>query len=178
MAAPGRRLPSSGRLPAAPDENSGRLPAAPDKNAKPRRLLVALAGLALLAALVGCGTVKSPTEPPPGSASGALTFTQIQNGIFSLTCAKAGCHNAASAQEGMVLEAGVSYGLIVGHPATEAPSLQRVKPGDPEHSYLLKKLRGDPDITGSRMPLSGPPFLTPQQIAGIAAWIQAGAPNN
>ena len=50
-------------------------------------------------------------------------------------------------------------------------------PGNPNGSYILLKLRGDPGITGERMPLGGP-YLSADQIAGIAAWIQAGAPNN
>ena len=56
--------------------------------------------------------------------------------------------------------------------------LDRVAPGDPERSYLILKLRGAPEITGQRMPLDGPPYLTPGQIDGIAAWIRAGAPND
>jgi hypothetical protein len=137
-----------------------------------------LATAVLLA--TGCGTVKSPTEPGPGPGPGvqAFTFTQIQTQIFTPTCAKAGCHARSAASGGMVLETGASYGQIVGRPAQENPVLSRIAPGDPERSYLLKKIRGDGDISGTRMPQDGPPFLTPAQIDGIAAWIRAGAPNN
>ena len=132
-----------------------------------------------LVLLAGCGTVKSPTEPPPAVGEGAaFTFSQIQREIFTPTCAKAGCHNAATAQQGLVLEAGRSYGLLVDHAATEQGNLNRVEPGNPERSYLILKLRGDPAISGQRMPQDGPPYLTPDQIAGIAGWIRAGAPNN
>ena len=58
-----------------------------------------------------------------------------------------------------------------------APMSARVSPGNPEASYMILKLRGDPSITGERMPLGGP-YLTQEQIEGIAAWIRAGAPNN
>jgi hypothetical protein len=135
------------------------------------------ASLPLLAGACG-GAVRSPTEPtnvPPGAA---LSFSQIQGEIFTPTCAKAGCHAASSGAGGMVLAAGVSYAQIVGRKAPENPQLDLVKPGNPDASYLVKKIRGDPDISGSRMPQDGPPFLTPQQIAGIEGWIQAGAPNN
>lgn len=135
--------------------------------------------LGVLLATGGCGTVKSPTEPssPPPGGVPALTFTQIQTQIFTPVCAKAGCHAAGSSPSGLVLEAGQSYGNLVGHPAAENSSLDRVAPGDPDHSYIILKLRGDPSITGERMPLGGP-YLTSDQIEGIAAWIRAGAPDN
>ena len=137
--------------------------------------------LLLLLIATGCGTVKSPTEPlseTPGGVT-AFTFSQIQTQIFTPVCAKSGCHaGSTGGQEGLILDAGVSYGLLVGHPATENSTLNRVEPGSPESSYLIPKLRGDPSITGSRMPRDGPPFLTAAQIDGIAAWIRAGAPNN
>lgn len=136
----------------------------------------ALGLLTLLAA--GCGTVKSPTEAPAAGGGTALTFSQIQAEIFTPTCAKSGCHAASTAQEGLILDAGRSYSLLVGHPATEQSALNRVQPGSPETSYIILKLRGDPSISGQRMPQDGPPFLTAAQIDGIAGWIRAGAPNN
>ncbi len=137
------------------------------------------AALGLAVCLAACGTVKSPTEPADPGPGGpvAFTFSRIQAEIFSQRCAKSGCHDAATAQNGLILEAGQSYALLVNHPALES-SLPRVTPGDPERSYLIKKLRGDPDITGARMPFDGPPYLTPEQIAGIAGWILRGAPND
>lgn len=127
---------------------------------------------------LGCGTVKSPTEPPPPPPpSTAYSFTRIQGEIFSPVCARSGCHDAATATNGLVLEAGVSYGLLVDRPALENSSLDRIEPGDPERSYLIKKIRGDTDIVGERMPLIGGP-LSQAQIDGIAAWVAAGAPDN
>lgn len=148
----------------------------------PRLGLACLAALAILTAgatLTACGgSVRPPTEPAPPSTAGAFTFSQIQSGIFTPSCAKAGCHVTATAAGGLVLEAGRAYANIVGRPAPEQPQLDLVRPGNPEASYLLHKIRGDAGITGSRMPQDGPPFLSSQQIAGLAAWIQAGAPNH
>jgi hypothetical protein len=134
--------------------------------------------LLVLAAAAGCGKVKSPTEPAAAGSGPALTFSQIQAQIFTPSCAKSGCHVPGVATGGMVLAAGQSYGQIVGRPSQENPGLARVQPGDPERSYLLKKIRGDADISGSRMPQDGPPFLSAGEIEGIAAWIRAGAPND
>lgn len=132
----------------------------------------------LLAA--ACGSVKSPTEPSeePGGGATPFTFTRIQAEIFTPNCAKAGCHDAASASGGQVLAAGVSYGQIVNVRSTENSTLDRIEPGDPERSYMVKKLRGDPDIVGGRMPLDRPGGLSQEQIDGLIAWVRAGAPND
>lgn len=137
----------------------------------------ARSALLLCVLLSGCGTVKSPTEPPEEPGGAAFTFSQIQGEIFTPTCAKSGCHDAATASNDLVLEAGRSYERLVNRPSLGS-SLDRVEPGDPERSYLIHKLRGDPTISGVRMPFDGPPYLTPEQIQGIAGWIRAGAPND
>ena len=128
--------------------------------------------------LAACGDVKSPTEPSDAPEGPAFTFSQIQAQIFTPNCAKAGCHAASAASGEMVLEAGQAYGQIVNRPAVGNSSLDRIEPGDPERSYLIKKLRGDPDITGDRMPLDNPGSLTQAQMDGIIGWVLAGAPNN
>lgn len=146
---------------------------------RPRRPGVGGALAALLAlSAAGCGTVKSPTAPPDDGGGMAFTFSQIQAQIFTPTCAKAGCHVTGIAPLGLVLEPGQSFRNLVRVRAQGNPTLNRVEPGDPERSYLIKKLRGDPDIVGDRMPQDGPPFLTPEEVAGIAGWIRAGAPEN
>ena len=134
----------------------------------------------LLAALLlaACGDVKSPTEPLEDPDGQAFTFAQVQAQVFTPTCAKAGCHAASAAAGGLVLEAGRSYGEIVNRPAVGNASLDLIEPGNPERSYLIKKLRGDPDITGGRMPLDNPGSLTQEQMDGIAGWVLAGAPND
>jgi hypothetical protein len=123
--------------------------------------------------------VKSPTEPlPPAGGGPAFTFARIQAEVFTPTCAKSGCHAASAASGGLVLEAGRAYGQIVGRPSTERSTLRRIEPGDPERSYLIKKLRGDPDITGSQMPQDRPGSLPREQLDGLIAWVRAGAPDN
>lgn len=140
--------------------------------------LAALAGALALTMAAGCGTVKSPTEPLPPAGGSAFTFARIQAEIFTPTCAKSGCHAANTASGGMVLDAGRAYGEIVNRASSERSTLHRIEPGDPDRSYLIKKLRGDPDITGSQMPLDRPGSLTREQMDGLIGWVLAGAPNN
>ena len=52
--------------------------------------------------------------------------------------------------------------------------LLRVKPCDPDNSYLVWKVEGLKGIEGSQMPLFLPP-LSAEQTAAIRAWIEAGA---
>ena len=139
----------------------------------------ACAALVTLSALAaGCGTVKSPTESPAPSGGSAFTFTRVQAEIFTPNCAKSGCHAANTASAGMVLDAGRAYAEIVNRPSTERSTLHRIEPGDPDRSYMIKKLRGDADITGGQMPLDKPGSLTREQMDGLIGWVLAGAPNN
>lgn len=118
--------------------------------------------------------------PACGGAGGGgnqVTFTSLQNDIFTPTCAVSGCHSAGSAEAGLVLVAGQSFGNLVNMPSTQQPGFDRVEPGDPNASYLVKKLRGDANITGSRMPF-GQAALSGDLLDRVIQWVQNGAPNN
>ena len=103
-------------------------------------------------------------------ATGVDFDTQIQP-IFSGRCI--GCHNTSSAPHGLILAEGHSYDLLVNVASQEVPSLKRVKPGDPNNSYLVQKVEGTAAV-GGRMPLNRDP-LTADQIALIRQWISDGA---
>ncbi len=110
--------------------------------------------------------------------------TEIQP-IFDTTCALSGCHVTpelgnplypdGKAAGDLILETSNSYPNLLNQAAAEAPSFQRVVPGDPELSYLIKKLRGDDDLVGNRMPAGGPPFLSEEVIAMFIRWVEEGA---
>jgi methionine-rich copper-binding protein CopC len=111
--------------------------------------------------------------PPGGGGSGALTadFASIQDHVFTPICTV--CHAGGSAPQGLRLDATNSYALLVGVPSTEVPSILRVKPGDPDNSYLIQKLEGHASV-GAQMPFGGPP-LSADTIAAIRQWIIDGA---
>ena len=51
-------------------------------------------------------------------------------------------------------------------------------PGDPDNSYLIRKLEGAANITGARMPRNAGPYLTEGQMLVIRRWIALGAKND
>jgi hypothetical protein len=110
---------------------------------------------------------------PPLSAD----LASLQANIFSPICA-AVCHTGGGAPEGLRLDAADSFNLLVGVPSAEVPSLMRVKPGDPDNSYIIQKLEGHQAV-GLQMPFGCPqtqPCLTASTIAFIRQWITDGAP--
>lgn len=138
----------------------------------------------------GGGTTSSSSSTTSGSGptSGSTTggavvpykFTEIQNEIFTPTCA-ASCHGASKSGN-LDLSTGSSYGNLVSVPPSNTTAKGkgdlRVYPGDPNRSFLVRKLRGTLDSgEGNRMPLGGTP-LTDYTIQRIEEWIRGGAPNN
>jgi hypothetical protein len=113
------------------------------------------------------------------SAVPTVTLAQIQDEIFTPTCATPFCHDSASANAGLVLDAESAYAQLVDVAPTtfsaNAQGLLRVAAGDPSRSFLLVKIEGPPPDQGSRMPL-GLPALTADQIDLIRLWIEQGAP--
>ncbi len=115
-------------------------------------------------------------RPQGGSGSApplSADFAAIQANVFDVSCAVSGCHSGAAAPVGLRLEDGVSFNLLVGVPSAEVPSLLRVAPGDPEASYLFRKIEGSAQV-GGRMPLNQP-ALPAETLAVIRQWIVAGA---
>lgn len=107
----------------------------------------------------------------PGSQPLTADFDSIQARVFTPICTT--CHAGGAAPQGLRLDAGSSYDLLVGVPSTEEPSTLRVQPGDPDHSYLVQKLEGNAGV-GARMPLGGP-YLDGATIDVIRQWITDGA---
>jgi hypothetical protein len=136
----------------------------------------ALAVAVLAAGCAGKGTGLDANGDPPipgGSANAPLVadFESIQAHVFTPICSL--CHVGANAPHGLRLDAADSYHLLVGVPSDEVPSILRVKPGDPDNSYVIQKLEGHAAV-GARMPFGGP-YLSSDTVAVIRQWITDGA---
>jgi methionine-rich copper-binding protein CopC len=130
----------------------------------------------LLAACAGNGEGLDANGRPivPGGSGGlplSADFESLQENIFTPICSV--CHAGAAAPQGLRLDAANSYNLLVGVPSTEVPSILRVKPSDPDSSYIIQKLEGHAAV-GAQMPLGGP-YLSTATIGFIREWITNGA---
>jgi hypothetical protein len=119
------------------------------------------------------------------SGKAQVTYTMVYN-IFQAKCTT--CHDNTSPAGGMDLSASPStvYATIMANPnnpAALAHKDKRVKPGDPHHSFLLRKCQNGLDADnglnageGNAMPDSPSLPLANKDIELIRQWIYAGAP--
>jgi hypothetical protein len=114
-----------------------------------------------------------------GIAHGAepVSFAKDVAPILKTRCVM--CHLTGQEPGNMKLVPKAAHASLVGVKATET-SLNRVEPGKPEQSYLVRKIEGTHVAaggSGERMPMGGDP-LPAEQIATIRAWIEQGAQDN
>jgi hypothetical protein len=145
------------------------------------RVLLVFALLALLTRCAGNGTGLDENGNPIGSDNPDLpvafppTFTNIQENVFNRICVA--CHFGANAPQGLRLDEAFAYDVLVNVASVERPELFRVRPGDPNNSYLIHKLEGGPNIVGGQMPLNISP-LPQETINAFRVWISQGAQRN
>lgn len=110
------------------------------------------------------------------TANAEVSFSRDVLPLLKSRCVM--CHLSGSAQAGLVLHPN-GYANLVGVKATQSP-LNRIAPGDPENSYLYRKLAGT-QLTaggeGERMPFGETP-LTDAQLDLFRRWIAEGAQRN
>ena len=115
--------------------------------------------------------------------SGEATLSGSVQPILTANCAVSGCHAGSSPQEGMNLSSGLMFSNTVNVLANETVSttmLMRIRPGQPDSSYLVHKIQGTlvtAGGSGGRMPLGRTP-LSDGQISTIRSWITLGAIEN
>lgn len=115
----------------------------------------------------GGGTNPPPPPPPLPSSNCDPDTVYFQNAVlplFQSNCAKSGCHDVASAREGVILN---NYYNIF--------TTGEVEPGNPNSSKVYEVLLKEGE---DRMPPPPNQALTQEQIGIIATWIAQGALNN
>jgi len=147
-----------------------------------RRFLLSVVCAGAVASASCDEELSSITGPTPTLTP---TLSSIQQTIFSasdpsgrLSCVQCHTDQGRTPASNLVLTEGRSYLQLVGRGSTGKPGATLVIPGDPDNSYLIKKLERAPDIVGERMPRSNGPFLTEGQMVVIRRWIYEGAQNN
>ena len=143
---------------------------------------VPVRGAAALALLLACccPDVRSldggAATGDGGATAGQARLTVIQKNIFDRHCVS-DCHESVNAAANLKLSSGKSYQNLVQQASHQIASRVRVVPGDPDRSYLIKKMEGGAGMVGDRMPRLAPP-LPKADVEQIRAWITRGAPND
>lgn len=125
------------------------------------RRLAALLFLLSPSVIAGCPS----TEP---------TLANVQEEVFTLSCAFSTCHGDAQEAELGLTDEATSAAELINVEAFEIPGEIRVIPGDSEGSLLYQVLEADVGVV-RKMPVNSQ--VTPDQAALVAAWIDAGAPD-
>ena len=127
--------------------------------------------------LGACASAKTNVdgEGPDHEAS----FELIQSQIFDQACATAGCHDSTTLAGSLNLSsADASYQSLVEVMADNSVAAEnrwmRVKPGEPDLSFLIRKLELPGIGEGAPMPV-GEMELTDYYVAMISEWIALGA---
>jgi hypothetical protein len=134
--------------------------------------------------------VDLPPPPPnafdlgPLNCTGNETFTAAQQAMLSSCGAvgSLGCHGRAPFSGRLDLTTANAYSSLVNVASDIAPNKLRVKPGDPNNSFLVEKLTNTQGAyEGDPMPQTDTgQWLVPAQdkLNVLRCWIQRGAPNN
>lgn len=124
---------------------------------------------------------------PAGPSDPQLVLADIigDKGQLKMFCAATGCHAAQSPGEVAARSLDLStatpalQSYLVSASATGSPEgLRLVQPGQPERSYLLRKLLAGGSFTriiGDPMPAEGSPMLGSTALLSIQKWIRQGA---
>jgi uncharacterized membrane protein len=138
------------------------------------RNTVVLAIATIMATATGCKhepllPYVDDTTPPDTTTDCDPSLTYFQNDvmpIFASSCAMTGCHDAATAEEGVIL---TNYANIM--------NTGEVDPGNPNSSEVFDVIM-DSDPDKKMPPPSSGITLSQDQINTINDWISQGALNN
>lgn len=138
-----------------------------------RAMMVNLTLWASTAAITGCGEIQHMDLPE------RPTMGDVQRLVFAPGCISGGCHSAADAAGELDLSTStISYQALVDIEASNATARARgavrVRPGDPDSSFLFRKLVSPGPGEGAPMPTSNEQ-LTDPYLDLVARWIEQGA---
>jgi hypothetical protein len=143
-----------------------------------------------LASLIDPNQVQSPDNTALPQESGVF-HTQVRPMFENDTTKCSGCHGTEGPEAGMTLGGHVSsadiYKNLVNVQSTVGGQFVRVKPGDPEHSWLYLKASGTASGAGcmastsaicttDSMPPTGSAKPTTAELQALYDWIKSGAP--
>ncbi len=133
--------------------------------------------LCCISFFTGCGssgddTSTDETTPPDP------TYASINAKVFQPTCAVSNCHGKGGNDETELDLSGTkAYAAMVNVKSEQVTTMDLVKPGDPENSYLWHKINGTSGALGgddAQMP-DERPALDAETQAAIKTWIANGA---
>lgn len=132
-----------------------------------------LLGMFLISAVsgMGCDSIMMSEQAP--------TLDVIQADVFDVACATSGCHDAATQAGQLDLSsADASYSALVMAPVMNEVASEngwvRVRPYEPELSFLVRKIQQPGIGEGAPMPM-GKYELTDYYVDLVATWIAGGA---
>jgi hypothetical protein len=126
------------------------------------------------------GLIRGQINGTPAPAAARLS--ELQTSILGPHCS--GCHNGLdSVLPGSMnlTSAAPAFDALVNRQSVQQPDVLRVSPGNPDDSYLVRKLEGTSGISFDRMPkgcVQSNSCLDQATIAKVRSWITAGALNN
>ena len=144
---------------------------------KTKKRIGIVSTILLIAVLAGCKD-NVYVEPEVGADMKTeipTTLTMIQEQVFDVSCALAGCHAGSFPAAGMNLSAESSYSNLVNVTSKRNSNFKRVDPGNSANSFIIKMLRNTGENT-LQMPPSGK--LSDGTIQLVESWIDDGAKNN
>ena len=101
-------------------------------------------------------------------------LSDIQQKVFTQSCALSNCHGSNNTQANLLLTEGNAQTYLVNVQSVLFPQFNRVTPDSSSNSLLIKILKGE---VAPQMPLNRDP-LDAAVIDSMAKWIDNGALNN
>lgn len=136
----------------------------------------------------GGGGELPPVKPcvdadPAAMPSVPPTLAALRGALFEPTCAYSSCHgdHPSGSAAGLSFLAPDLHAELLGHQVVADTDLPLITPGDPEASWLYRRVaRCETQDAGGAllgpMPLGAPTLVDAGLVAALREWIAAGAP--